>query len=226
MRILLNLLFFSIILIGCECPPNLNTDKDIIPRESSYLSIINLLDNPNTISVNSLNIQIKKITKIPNVHFQNFINFPSGIVDFKLLDGNKSLLNTIIQTEKDEYYTILLYQNNAEVEHFLIREQIDKVKNNLYLRFVNFSKISKIRFVIKSNLPQNLEYNLINKGITELVAFPSTPFTLELYKLPSDSLITKIENINLNLGNIGYFILIGDANNLDLFQVINKYRTN
>ena len=120
---------------------------------------------------------------------------------------------------------MLLYPNNKEIENLLIWENIDYSKKNLYLRFANFSTIDKVRFVIKSNLPQNLEYNLMNKGITELIAFPSIPFSVEIYKLPTDSLVYKISNITYDLGNITYLILLGDANNFQFFQSINKYST-
>lgn len=226
MRYILFGFIFILIINGCECPPNLDTDKNYIPREASYLSIINLLDISQPTSVYSMNIQIKKLTQIQPITFQEYFKFQSGIVDFKLTDGTIPIYNTIINTEKSEYYSILLHKRHQEIESILLFENIDKTKSNLYLKFANLSAIDKVRFVVKSNIPQNLEYNLINQGITDNIAFPSIPFTLEVHRLPTDSIVAKIENINFDLGNIAYFILVGDSINLELYQSINKYITN
>lgn len=224
-------LYFYIVLIvvlttGCECPPNLDTDKGFVPRESSYLSIISLLETPKPISVYSMNIKVKNLPNLQQVTHQDYFKFQSGIVDFKLYENNTPIFNTVIQTETKQYYSMLLYPNNKEIENLLIWENIDNTKKNLYLRFVNFSDIDKVRFIIKSNLPQNLEYNLMSKGITDLIAFPSIPFSIEVFKLPTDSLIFKLNNINYDLGNIVYLILSGDSKNFLIFQSINKYSTN
>lgn len=226
MRLFIYCFFIILLLCGCECPPNLDTDKDYIPREASHLSIINLLDINKPINVYSMNILIKKLFPISTQNYQDYFKFQSGIVDFRLMDGTSLLFNTIIQTEKDDYYSILLHKNYNEIESLLLFENIDKSKNNLYLRFANFSTIDKVRFVVKSNLPQSLEYNLSQRGTTDNIAFPSIPFTLEVFSLPTDNLIAKIENVNFNLGNIAYFILVGDTNKLELIQFINKYSAN
>ncbi len=222
--------FFCFIIIlylnGCECPPNLSTDKDYIPRESSYLSIINLLDITTPINVYSMNIMVKKLSPLQPINYQEFFKFQSGIVDFKLLEGNTPIFNTVIQTQKGGFYSMLLLKSHKEIESILIEENIDKSKTNLYLRFANLSNVDKLRFVVKSNLPQDLEYNLTNKGFTKAIAFPSIPFTMEVYRLPNDSLISKIENININLGNIAYFIIMGDNSNPKIYQSINKYIVN
>lgn len=226
MHFIFYIVLIMVFTIGCECPPNLDTDKGFIPQESSYLSIISLIESSKPISIYSMNIKVKNLSTLQKIQYQDYFKFQSGIVDFKLYENSTPIFNTVIQTEPNRFFTMLLYQNNKEIENLLISEDIDKSKNNLYLRFANFSAIDKVRLVIKSNLQQNLEYNLMNRGRTDLIAFPSIPFSLEIYELPTDSLIFKVNNLSYNLGNITYFILLGEASNFQIFQSINKYNTN
>jgi len=218
------LLILGLLVWSCECPPNLNTDKIYLPRESSYLSIINLLNNDKPYDVYSMNIKIYQLKQISTITNQTYFKFQSGIVDFKLQNNDSTIFKTIIQTQKGEFYTMLFFQNNQEIENLLISENIDKSKMNLYLKFANYSSIDKVKFVLVSDLPQNFEYNLIKNGITDNIAFPSIPFSLQVYKLPDNELIAKIENITINLENITYFILTGDAKDVKIFQINNNYK--
>lgn len=222
------IIYFILILFffGCECPPNLNTDKDYVPKENSYLCILNLLNNAQPYNVYSMNIKIQEIKQIPKIHYQNYFKFQAGTVDFKVKNSDSILLNTIVQTQKSEFYTMLLYRSKQDIENVLIWENIDKSKNNLYLRFANYSNIDKLKIVLISDLPQNLEYNLLKNGLTENIAFPSIPLTIQFYQLPDNKLITKIENLSINLGNIAYFILTGDTNQVEVFQIVNNYKVN
>lgn len=220
------LIIHLILLLGCECPPNLNTDKGFIPKESSYLSFINLLNNTQPYDIYSMNIKIFQLKKTPNVSHQNYLKFQSGIVDFKIKRNDSIVLNTIVQTEANQFYSMLLYRSNETIENMLIWENINKSNNNLYLRFANFSNIDKLRIVLVSDLPQNLEYNLLKNAITDNIAFPSIPFSILLYRLPDNELVTKIENLNINLGHIVYFIITSENNKVEIYQIINNYKIN
>lgn len=217
------LLLIALVFASCECPPNLNTPKEFNPSESSNVCFINLLELEKELQVTSLNLVFFRLIPQTNTSYQNYIKFPAGIVDLKIKDNDKILFNTILETKRNNFYTIVFFQKNSFIEKILINEQIDTNNINLYLRIANFSDYSKLKIVLKSELSQKLEYYLNDMSFTDLIAFPSIPFSIEIYSVSNDTPMYQTPPLLFTQGNVVYLVISNKNQKMGILQYINKY---
>jgi hypothetical protein len=203
-------LLLAVFLKSCECPPNLDTDKDFVPEFFSLVNFMNINGDNSSCDIYTSNLKVFSNCKSLDTTNRKFEKFPSGLNNFRIQSGNNILLNTILSTKQNKYYSLIFYKKASYLDYLLIEEEIDLSLNSSFLRFANFSENQSLKITIKSNQIQNIEILLtINTASLPLV-FPSKSINIEIANAATGEIIQQISEHTIFSNGIEYCMIVGD----------------
>ncbi len=203
-------LLFAIFIASCECPPNLDTEKDFVPDIFSLVNFMNITADNSSCDIYTSNLKIISNCKSLDTSIRKFEKFPSGLNNFRIQSGSKILLNTILSTKQNKYYSLIFYKKASYLDYLLIEEDIDLSLNSSFLRFANFSENQSIKITIKSNQIQDIEIFLpVNTASLPLV-FPNKSINIEIANAETSEIIQQISEHTILSNGIEYCFIVGD----------------
>lgn len=207
---------FLFILFSCECPQFLDTDKEIIPNEYSFVSVINKNSDYRYIDIFS-----KKVLLAENIENSDFLEsryfkFAAGFTNLLIKKIDTTIYNSIIYTKKNNYYTIFFYGTKENPKNILIEDFLADSLDNAYLRIADLSDFSKIVVKVISSLPQPIEVNLSKNEITKIIPMASGSVNVQVYDFNTNELISNLENIQISSKTISNIIITGDSSEIKL----------
>lgn len=215
---LLLLVFFS----SCECPPNLDTDKELIPNEFSNIFFINRFQSHSSVNVYSRKLELLKNLSQSTYSETSYTKFPSGFSNMIFTSNSNIIFNTVIYSKKNSYYTLIMYESSDQPQILLLNDTNPDSLNNTSFRIVNLTQNIKVLCKIISSLPQAIEVNLNNNEFTNLIPFATGIINLEVYDYETKILLVDLKDIKLNLNSVTNFILQSDNEILNISVGIAK----
>lgn len=143
-------MLYLILLIGCECPTKIDTDRVIKPTNSAKVIFVNLTDS-SSINIFSGNIHLLKNFNESNT--SNYIDFLSGNEYIKVSDKSQKILtNESLLLNKSSYNTIFFFNYYSFYKLSKADDDLILQNNKPLIRFFNFHyKYNNVIF----NLYQN-----------------------------------------------------------------------
>lgn len=198
---------------SCECPPNLNTNKEIIPTEFSNIAIINLIPYEKPFDVYSQKIPIaNNIDCITNSEFK-YYKFPANYANLMVKQSNEIVFNTMIFSLPGHYLTIFFYNQENTTQFAVVEDDYIDSLSNAYLRLCNFSTNMKLKYEIASSLPQPIILLMNSNDISKMIPMPAGKISIKVINLENNQQISSISDIQLQINSITNIITIGDTNN-------------
>lgn len=203
-------LLLALFIVSCECPPNLDTEKDFVPEYFSFMNFINITGSNSGCDIYTSNLKVISNCKNLDTTIRKFEKFPSGLNNFRIQSESEILLNTILSTKQNKYYSLIFYKKASYLDYLLIEEEIDLSLNSSFLRFANFSEMKSLKITIKSNQIQGIEIILpVNMASLPLV-FPSKSINIEIVNAETGEIIQQISEYSILSNGIEYCLIVGD----------------
>jgi hypothetical protein len=216
-------LLILIILLSCECPPELDTGKEIIPSEYSNVCFLNVSENYATFDVYYRKMLVAQdIVNTTSGSF-DYIKFPTGNANINYKTNEEIIFNSIFYNTKDEYHTIIFYEKDNSANILLLKEEFKSLQENGKIRIIHLANYPKIIAKVISSLPQPVEIKLNTGETTNLLEFASGQIKLQIFNYEDNTLIQEIENTEIKLNQIINIIITGDTLSLD-FSVLRSTR--
>lgn len=187
---LLILILFTLF-ISCECPPGIDTPKDIEPTEFSSVAFVNCIYDYSNIEIIASN------KTVYDNFFKNensYNKIPAGINNFRILYNNKNVFNSIFNIIKDIHCSIYFY-NSTPVRSVVL---IDSSSNHspAHYRFINiynFDSNLTFEFQGLSSTNTSLSY----ENYTNLISIEPGNYTLIIADTDTgDTILTRDVNID------------------------------
>lgn len=201
---------------SCECPPNLDTDKELIPNEFSNIFFINRFQSHSSVNVYSRKLELLKNLSQTTYSESSYTKFPSGFSNLIFKSNSNIIFNTVISSKKNLYYTLIMFESSDQPQILLLNDTNPDSLNNTSFRIVNLTQNNKVLCKIISSLPQAIEVNLNNNEFTNLISFATGIINLEVYDYETKILLADLKNIKLNLNSVTNFILQSDNEKLNI----------
>jgi hypothetical protein len=210
-------LLFLFFLISCECPPQIDTSKEIIPNEYSYCIFFNINSDYKVFSVNSNKIEIVNSVNFANTSNENYYKFPDNYANLLLFNNNTPIFNTLIYTQKFHYYTFFFYKFERHYSYLFVEDAFPDSSQNSYIRFLNFNSNQSVNFEITSSLPQPIDVFVNMNDYTKLIPMLEGNIDVSIINPESQNLIAKYDNINLKQNSITNIVYMGDSTNYNVY---------
>ncbi len=222
------LISFGTILTSCECPSEIDTPKEIVPKDFANVTIINALPEFQDISVmNNVNYVLPNLN-----YFSNFINTSKFIAGYSNISIKNSIDSTTIYNsffnfDKDSNYTMVIYGKSNRNYSLLIKDKaLNNSLNKAFIRFIHASLDApkNVKFVLSQNF--NLEFLINAKSNSEYFETEPTTYDLKILNSVNDSILINYGNIKLESQNAYTLLLKGYQSTNDtkklMCQVIKK----
>lgn len=211
--IIFQLIITLAFLFSCECPPNLDTNKEIIPTEFSNIAIINLIPGNNPFDVYSQKIPIASNIDCISITDINYYKFPANYANLMLKQNGSIIFNTMIYSLPSHYLTIFFYTQKQITQYTMIEDNYSDTLTNAYLRLCNFTDDLKLKYEISSSLPQQIVVLININDISKIIPMPTGKISVKVFDLESNNQISSISDISLNTNNITNIISTGNSTN-------------
>lgn len=185
------ILLSAFIFLGCECVPELDTNKITEPVNNAGLVIFNGISDLQSINIYSNDLKLySDLKKYQNT--EKHIKFPvknAGYLSIWNEDNTYRLINLPLELEQGKYYTLILSGTSSEPEFILLEDFADADANKKYFRVIN---ISNIYITVKSvREANNLMFILNSQQYSQNEEIESTSCKLEF--IHDDTLIDEYE---------------------------------
>lgn len=203
---LLYILFVFLIVSGCECVPELDTDKITEPVDNAGLFIFNGISDLQKINIYSNDLKLySDLGRYESS--KKYIKFPvknAGYLSVWNEDNTFRLINFPLDLTLGKYYTLILAGSSSEPE-FILLNDFELSENERYFRVIN---ISDVPVTVKSNNDENHELFTLNP----LQYSPTRIWeenTCNFRFLSNEEVISEVEDKIMN-GDILSYIFISD----------------
>lgn len=185
-------IIISLILIGCECVPGINTDKIKEPSDYSHLNVFNGIYDVVSVKISSDGFILYDDLgryEISN-DYKKFPYNESGYLSVTDNDNSFRFLNLPLNFKKDDYYSLFLYGSvnypkykllsdkdltgkirflnltDADLE-INLNDNINLIANNDYEIF-DAKSINKVQIILNSEIIKEINVD-INDNITNII---------------------------------------------------------
>ncbi|TAL68714.1 MAG: DUF4397 domain-containing protein [Bacteroidetes bacterium] len=197
------------LLVSCECVPDINTPKVIIPTDFGNVKFINAITDMDSVDLCAGDeiISIKNMYDSADVRYKEIA---SGLASIRVQSSEDSAIyyNTMVELKKDAYYTFIAYGTKSRTNGLLLRDSIENpVPSNAYVRFIHLSPDSPEIIYSLGNLlfNQSVKY----KSHTSFLPIPTGSFSLIIKDSGNGNEIKKIDNYDFKPGKFYDLILKG-----------------
>jgi len=201
-------ILLSLIVISCDCVPDIDTPKFIEPESSSEVLFVNAMPDLQFIFVQA------------EIEYTSLLDYNSSLGGYNTLSSFNSIslsldeeFNNIIYRRQTEFqeglsYTFIFSGQNHRVKEVLIHDTIESFDpSNSYIRFINCGQnCPGVRFELEDSY--STSYIPVYSYTTFIEMTPGN-YKLNVKTQPNDSTIISISNITLNAGEKSSYILQG-----------------
>lgn len=229
MKIISVLLVFYIVLIsGCQCVTSIDTPKDINPTFFAHVLFVNAHPNIDEMNV-SMDNEIVARSLYYNSSPKSYVNLSPGSRNILITSSEDSVLfNSSLDISDKQNYTFITYGTDNRLQTMFFNDSIPNYsENNAYFRFVDVAPESPI-FIVKISDQYPIQSSLQYRSSTKFYPAPAGKYNLQLKNAVTDSLILDDENFELKTGKIytilikGYYEGVG-AQKMQFHMIENTY---
>ncbi len=206
------LVFLLLLLVGCECIPTLDTEKEISPSQYSKILCINCVPNLNGLQVVAGNVVLHKSLNYNFVDYYNYVDVHPGTANFVLSVGSAErdsvIFSGLANLQRGVCYSFLIYPMNKRVQSMILVDSIrNYLQTNSYFRFINLSPDSpySLYFSLEDQYPitLGLGFRTYSQYFT---TYPGT-YRISVINSENDSVVARIPRYQFEQGK-GYSIIL------------------
>ncbi|MCX7879556.1 MAG: DUF4397 domain-containing protein [Ignavibacteria bacterium] len=202
----------AIVFCGCQCIPNLETDREISPSQYAKVMCVNALPNVEKIKITVGNILLHSALTYEMEEGFRYFNVPYGVINFNIAIKNDSIIyKGMANLQKGKAYTFFVYQMQRRAQGLLLEDDVSTYSlTNSYFRFVNLliNSPHSLLFSIEHQYP--IVINLVFKTYTKFYTTYPDKYVITIKDAEKDSIIAQSKNFQLLPGKGYTIVLRGD----------------
>ena len=185
-----------VLIIGCECSPDINTPRDVDPENSANVAFFNVTDSYNSLSIRTDDYEIiEGLLKNDNLSsYEQIEPFFSNVI---ISDSDEEIVRVPIETKPESNYTGLIFEisNNVDLQIAEI-ENIPTGNNSNFLLF-NSNLLSKIS--INFGHEEVANEILVNEySFSNQITVEAKDYNFKIYDKDDSELLDTLINFKLN----------------------------
>lgn len=202
----------SLILTACECVVNLDTEKEIDPKNAANLVFLHAMPDQGALYVESDGMKVYDDLDYDDTAPERvMIGDGRSNIRLKTRQNNSTLFNSLADFKKDNDYSAIAYGYGYKVQLKILRDSIDNYNPaNPYIRFIHLCgdlDDIKFEFTRQFTIVDTVSY----ESFTSLLEVSPGTYSLAIYDKSTDSLLHKRNEINITAGKIYNLVLRGYA---------------
>ena len=196
-----------ILLVGCECAPDINTPKIISPDAYSNALMLNAIPDREILAVESNEVPLLNKISYSGGDY-SYQKIGSGDSYLRLIDDatKLSLFNIPIHLEKSDYYTIIFYGYRNSAKALVLKDEFPQSNDKALFRFVHTS-FDAGNFVFSISGADNYEEEMPFRSFSNLSELSPGMYKIAINVPQGNRIIEK--DVQIKGGSIYTILLKG-----------------
>jgi len=226
-----NILTLAILLLGCECPTDIDTPTIIKPTIFANILFVNAMPEQNLNKLYVLSAS-KVIEGIDTISYSDTLDRSFLTKLYRsvgvIVGGKKNtlrlaktegdtlrlLFNTILNIEKNKSYTFIAYGGEESIQSLMVTDSIENLQpENIYIRCFNVSPDAPVMYITVSTEMYSRSFSLASGQVSDIANSPSGDYTITLTSADSTIKNLQIPNVKFQKGRINNVIFRGNFKN-------------